>query len=458
MPKSNVRLLPVFDFMKKGILLRGLASALVFSTGFFLLSGCLGPRHFHPRGLVAPTWNEAYARMHPFSGPRKPGTDPSTLNGKVMCGYQGWFLALGDSSGEGWVHFGLHEFIPGNCTVDFWPDMSEAAPDECYPTAFHYPDGSTATIFSSYNARTVNRHFKWMADYGIDGAFLQRFGTTLRTPDGYDHLNAVLDNVREGANDNGRTWAVMYDLSGLEDEEVSTVIMEDWKRLVDQMNVTNDPSYQRHNGKPVVSVWGVGFDEKRKYTLATCARLIDFLKNDPRYGGNCVMLGVPYGWREQNRDAVKDPELHDVILKADIVSPWATTRYKDTEQFIQNMDEYPRGDLAWCRQNNRDYMPVIFPGFRWHNVQKTRGRDGSVDDIPRLKGQFFKDQGTALIASGINMLYIAMFDEIDEGTAIFKCSNTPPVDGSDFGTFEGLPSDTYLRIAGEFSDELKKRK
>ena len=396
--------------------------------------------------------------MHPYRGMTQPGGDPSTLTGKVMCGYQGWFLAEGDGSGAGWVHYGPSDFQPGKCTVDYWPDMSEAGPGERYPTAFRFADNSTATVFSSYNAKTVNRHFQWMATYGIDGIFLQRFGSDLQSPQGYDHLNAILDNVRHGANNNGRTWAVMYDLSGLDDEKISTVIMEDWKRLVDRMKITEDPSYQRHHGKPVVSVWGIGFDEGRKYSLASCARLIDFLKNDPKYGGNCVMVGVPYGWREQNRDAVTDPKLHDVICQADIVSPWAVTRYGSLETFNQTLDQYPKGDLAWCREKKLDYMPVIFPGFRWHNLQKTRGKDAAADDVPRLKGEFFKGQGTTLIASGIDMLYIAMFDEIDEGTAIFKCTNTPPVGASDFGTFEGMPSDAYLRLAGEFSAALKKKK
>ena len=48
------------------------------------------------------------------------------------------------------------------------------------------------------------------------------------------------------------------------------------------------------------------------------------------------------------------------------------------------------------------------------------------------------------------MIYIAMFDEMDEGTAIFKCTNSPPTtDGVPFVGYEGLPSDYYLRLAGE---------
>jgi hypothetical protein len=69
--------------------------------------------------------------------------------------------------------------------------------------------------------------------------------------------------------------------------------------------------------------------------------------------------------------------------------------------------------------------------------------------IPRLKGQFFWSQIAAAKRAGARMLYVAMFDEVDEGTAIFKCTNEPPTgDGVPFLTYEGLPSDYYLQLAG----------
>ena len=47
------------------------------------------------------------------------------------------------------------------------------------------------------------------------------------------------------------------------------------------------------------------------------------------------------------------------------------------------------------------------------------------------------------------MIYVAMFDEVDEGTAIFKCTNDVLAGGaSKFLTYEGLPSDFYLKLTG----------
>jgi len=60
------------------------------------------------------------------------------------------------------------------------------------------------------------------------------------------------------------------------------------------------------------------------------------------------------------------------------------------------------------------------------------------------------------IRSGAKMLYVAMFDEVNEGTAIFKASDTPPVGRNvQFIDMDHKPSDTYLWLTGEAARMLR---
>jgi hypothetical protein len=288
-----------------------------------------------------------------------------------------------------------------------------------------------------------------MRDYGIDGAFVQRFGAGARSPGFQLQNNTVLAHCREGANRFGRTYALMYDLSGLGAGKIDDVI-QDWRQLRTRMKLCDDPAYLHHHGKPVVAVWGVGFNDKRAYTLEDCRRFIEILKNDPEIGGCAVMLGVPTYWREQKNDALPDPALHEVIALADIVSPWTVGRYRSPSDAARYGEKQVKPDLAWCADHHLDYLPVIFPGFSWHNMY------GSSNAIPRLRGEFMWSQFRADKRAGASMLYVAMFDEVDEGTAIFKCTNDiPPEKEAPFVTFEGLPSDYYLRLVGQGARMLR---
>lgn len=364
-----------------------------------------------------------------------------------MCGYQGWFNCHNDGMGLGWTHWAINPrkpVQPGNLHVDLWPDMTELDADERFPTLLKYKDGTPATLFSSANRKTVMRHFRWMQDYGIDGIFLQRFATGLGNPQLMKHKDAVLDHVVDGAELHGRSFAIMYDLSSMKAGRLHRV-KDDWNSLTADKRVTKSPVYQFHNGKPLVAVWGVGFRERHtagRYTLAECHQLVTDLKAM----GCSVMLGVPVGWRTLTRDAVDDAQLHDIINLADVVSPWTPGRYRDPVEARRHAVRVVQPDLQWCKQQNVSYLPVAFPGFSWHNLKRGEAR---LDQIPRQKGQFLWSQIAAFRNSGATMLYIAMFDEVDEATAIFKCTNRPP-SATDVRLLdnEGLPSDHYLKIAG----------
>ena len=369
--------------------------------------------------------------------------NPKTLTGKVMVGYQGWFNCPGDGAKLGWKHWSRNRnkpFGPGNVTIDLWPDVSELDPDELYQTGFQYADGSSASVFSSANRKTVLRHFHWMKEYGIDGAFLQRFAVGLSGPASLKNNDTVLAHVRDGAKQSGRAFAVMYDLSGLRSGQVQRV-REDWIRLRSTLNVTKDSTYLHHNDRPLVAVWGVGFSDNRNYSLKECAELVQWLKSS----GCSVMLGVPSFWRERKRDALDDPALHEILKSADVLSPWTIGRYRTPEEATRHASMTWRPDLNWCREEKVDFLPVVFPGFSWHNLH-----GGMLDQIARLKGEFFWSQIKAAKSIGCEMIYVAMFDEVDEATAIFKCTNKPPTgNGGEFITYEGLPSDHYLKLTGK---------
>ena len=382
--------------------------------------------------------------------------DPSTLTGKIMAGYQGWFRTPGDGADQGFTHYAIQgKFEPGFSAVEMWPDMSEMDEDEKFATPFKHADGSTAYVFSSVVPKTVMRHFKWMEDYGLDGVFLQRFIGVTKNPRGRAALQTVMANVRAGAEKHSRAWAMMYDLSGASDTDIPGTVIADWKRLVDEDKIRKDRMYLHHDGKPVVSVWGIGFNDRRRYTLAQCLELITFLKDDPVYGGNTVMIGVPTYWRTLERDTMEDPLLHEIAKKADIVSPWAVGRFNNLRDVQNYLERTAPQDLAWCREQKKEFLPVVYPGFSWFNLERGRNREAKLDMIPRLKGDFLKAQLDGHIGYGATMIYQAMFDEIDEGTAIFKVTNNPPVGETPFLGYEGLPSDFYMKMIGEAAKRLR---
>jgi hypothetical protein len=223
----------------------------------------------------------------------------------------------------------------------------------------------------------------------------------------------------------------MYDLSGLPSGGTE-IVRQDWTDLQDRMKITETRAYLKHRGKPLVAVWGMGFSDGRKYTLSECLDLIKFL-----HGRGCsVMVGVPTYWRTHDRDCVDDPLIDEICKAADVLSPWAVGRFGSPEAAEQYVSHTVVADMALCKERGVDYLPVVFPGFSWNNLKP---------GAPLNK---------ALRTAGVTMVYQAMFDEIDEGTAIFKCTNDTPVGDSKFADFEGLPSDFYLKLVGKWTREF----
>jgi hypothetical protein len=81
--------------------------------------------------------------------------DFQTLDGKVMFGYQGWFLHPDDGSVYArWRHWGGTMSSPEELTVDMFPDVREYEADELYPTGgFTYADGRPVKVYSAYTKK-----------------------------------------------------------------------------------------------------------------------------------------------------------------------------------------------------------------------------------------------------------------------------------------------------------------
>lgn len=372
--------------------------------------------------------------------------DPTTMDRKLLMGYQGWFACPGDGSRPNrWVHwFRKNSPTADNVTVDFWPDVSELEADELFATGMTLPDGSPAKVYSAFKQKTVLRHFRWMQENDLDGVFLQRFTSELRDPAFFALRNQVLKNVQTGAETCGRVFAVMYDISGQPTNTLVETLKGDWNILTRSLRVTNSARYLRHNGKPVVAIRGFGFRD-RPGTPEQAREAIRFFKS----AGCTVMGGVPINWRA-------DPTWREVFLTFDVISPWAVGAFKTDAQADTCRINGIKPDLEAAQRAGREYMPVIFPGFSWKNLH-----NGPLNQMPRRTGAFYWRQAFNAVDAGCTMIYGAMFDEVDEGTAMFKLAPTKaqlPAQGT-FVPLDAdgvkLPSDWYLRLANQAGKMLR---
>ena len=291
------------------------------------------------------------------------GCNYKSYKNLVMAGYQGWFTAEGDGAERGWRHYEKKScggFAPGCTSVDLWPDMKEYSKQ--YNTPFSFANGDNAKLFSPIDEETVDLHFKWMKEYGIDGVFMQRFVNEVKqsNPKGKAHFNKVLQNALNAANKYNKAICVMYDLSGCTSKDLG-YIQQDWEelqRLFSLFSNTKNPNYLRHNKKPLLALWGVGFKVGRKYTIADVDNLIEKIKGPTKKVS--IMLGVPYYWRTLTKDTENDTSLYAVIKKCDIIMPWAVGRYNQNNYEKVALNSLPK-DIQWCKVNKVDYVPIVFP-------------------------------------------------------------------------------------------------
>ena len=370
-----------------------------------------------------------------------------SVTGKVICGYQGWFNCAEDGSPvAGWKHWSGRNPAPGRITFEVYPDVSEYPETVLHQTALgDLNNGAPARLFSSWPEATIDLHFKWMQQYGIDGVALQRFLGETRNPALKANRDSITCRIRRAAEKYQRSFYIMYDMSGND----TALFMNDWLHIENDLQVLQSPYYAHQQGKPVICIWGFGFNH-RPDTPSESFAMIRWLKNKGYY----IIGGVPTNWRTGTVDSYADyGKVYDAF---DMLSPWSVGRFGDSTGADRFKERSLVPDLAYCKEHHIDYQPVLFSGFAWSNWN-----GGKANHIPRNKGAFFWRQLYNVKQLGLNTAYIAMFDEFDEGTNILKMADSylaVPRDqyfltSSADGTY--LSADFYLRLAGLATRVLK---
>jgi hypothetical protein len=381
--------------------------------------------------------------------------DPSSIVGKVLFGYQGWFGCPGPSWSGGWSHWGGGPPSAGSVAVEMYPDLTEfAKSDLCAAPSFTI-GGAPAYFFSARNPRVVDMHFKWMQDYGLDGVLIQRFLSDI--PGLKSEGDVVLKNILSASAKYGRVVMIEYDVTGSNFSTWSQNLQTDWKYLVDQLKITSQPNYLKHKGKPLVSVWGIGLNESRNppANASEAIALVDWFHTGaaPNYQAS-FMGGVPAGFRTLNRDARTDPAWLNAYKAMDIVQPWNIGRYSAVSQIKSSFKSTVAADQKWLADAGVLYMPSIFPGYSQSNAIRGVKR---ANEIPRMGGDFIWQQAMAAKSAGVGAVKIAMFDEVNEATSMFKVvskRSQAPSQGYWLaldGDGQDLPSDWYLRVASEIT-------
>jgi hypothetical protein len=356
--------------------------------------------------------------------------------GKVMTGYQGWFATPNDPDDSGWRHWGRgssEDLSPTVITIDMWPWIEEYDPENIYPAGdMVHQNGRPAYVFSSRDPETVRRHFRWMRTHDIDGAYLQRFVS--RNSSGYYGApEFVLANVRAAANQEGRVWAIEYDVSSLTGEaNPLEVITNDWNFLVNDCNILSDPRYVYEDGKPVLFIWGFSVPGREGLTLAEADAILDWFGTQNLY----LIAGVHSSW-ESNTGWYNHYQKYDQLLA------WMERTPSDLASQKARLD-------SWGMK----ILPHAWPGFSWNNLKMTVHPQSYT---ARAGGDFYWDRLYNAVNVGADQIFLGMFDEYDEGTAIMPMSDNHPDPHTAWGYYidnEGLDPFWYLRLSSEGRDML----
>ncbi|KAL7895994.1 hypothetical protein HDV63DRAFT_411564 [Trichoderma sp. SZMC 28014] len=371
--------------------------------------------------------------------PRAAAIDASTIQGKWLFGYQGWFRKPGAGVNNHWSADG-NTPGPNNIEIDFIPDVSQYPSSCLFNTQLTLPNGQPAQLYDSSCEGVVDLHFKWLQQYGLDGVIVQRFlGSTSD-----QSFITVLNQVQAAAEKYGLGFIVEYDVSGADSSQgsVATAVLNDYNANIKKY--TTSSAYIHQNGKPVTMVFGIGFSGF-KVTAADSVNIASQLQS----AGTYVGFGVPEQW---SGDVTSNDGFVQAYKQADFISPWTVGGYSDAGYAgFHTSTQVP--DAALLKSLGKQYAPVIFPGTSALHLNGG-SNPSAFDYFPRYNGSFYSAQADALTTMANKPLFIfsAMFDEVNEGTQIMPALKTNQLPTNQkFVGYDNDFADTsfYLELAGQ---------
>jgi hypothetical protein len=395
-------------------------------------------RTFIGSALAATAVGALSVRAIAGAGTASAASPAGDVVGKITVGYQGWFAAIGDGSPiNAWWHWSNNwgqPPSPSNNNIKAWPDMREYT--TTHQTAYsNLNNGQPATLFSSFDQQAVNTHFLWMQQNGCDTAALQRFNPNSSEGPTRD---AMATKVRSAAEQFGRKFYIMYDVTGW--TNMQPEIKTDWTSKMSAH--TASPAYARQNGKPVVCIWGFGFnDANHPWDAATCLDVINFFKGQGCY----VIGGVPREWRTGVGGSRAG--FLGTYHGFNMISPWMVGAIGNIGDSDNVFNQFNVGDQSDCNANGIDYQPCVLPG--------------DVSGNQRAHGDFMWHQFYNMVRVGAQGIYISMFDEYGEGNQIAKTAENQSMVPAGSGLLaldaDGTvcSSDYYLRLTNDGGRMLK---
>ncbi|KAB8349713.1 hypothetical protein FH972_023728 [Carpinus fangiana] len=410
--------------------------------------------------MVRPTPALAAAALSAVSSVVSADVNHATLEGMTVWGYQGWYTG-------NWKWFSPAEVIAGPPTgdqrvlTDYIPYVADY-PEECRePTNFVLADGSTANWYYSNCSAVVEKHFQYMQKYKIDGVFVQRFDGAANPNDQYYEAGVqVLQWVRQYAEQYGKYFAVEYDYSGLKpSSDPSTylsILKDDFTKTVKPL--FDSPSYIYQDGKPVIEIYGGGFDNGG--TGPQFQSLFDTMASTGVTPWK--ILGVPWTWQQQQPPANDPNQNWDLFQSVDCIQPWGVGSYNSASDFANYYKNALKTGKATADSLGIKFSPVIHAGTENSNAafNKSSGVPKGAFGQGRANSTLLQYSLGNVTSADLKPHFVfgAMFDEYTEGSQILPAlswNELPPNPNPGFAGYDdGADPYVYLDIAGQWTAEF----